>query len=117
MYKVGFEASSLPHIVGTPIPHTTTTPALTSPDRTAFLVRIRLSKDICHCLIDAVDSVRLLVRDLNAKFLLNCHDDFHRIQAIQTEVVPEMRVWSDLWLSVHDVRSPEGWKSIPLTHL
>ena len=39
-------------------------------------MRIRLSADISHGLIDAMDSVCLLVRDFNAEFFLDCHDDF-----------------------------------------
>ena len=54
-------------------------------------MRIWLSTDISDCLINAVNGISLLVWDLNAEFLLNCHDDFHRVQAVQAEVVSEMR--------------------------
>jgi hypothetical protein len=42
-------------------------------------MRIWLCADISDCLIDAVDGIGLLVRDLDAEFLLNRHDDLHRV--------------------------------------
>jgi hypothetical protein len=64
-------------------------------------MRVRLGANVCHCLIDAVDGIRLLVWDLNAKFLLNCHDDFNGVQTVQTKVIPKVRGCIDLELSVH----------------
>jgi hypothetical protein len=39
-----------------------------------------------------VDCVRLLIRDLNAEFFLNRHDDLHCIQAIETKVVRKVGI-------------------------
>ena len=47
--------------------------------RLIFSMRVWLGTDIIHRLIDAMDSISLLVRYLNAEFLLDCHDDFHRV--------------------------------------
>ncbi len=63
-------------------------------------MRIWLRTDISHCLIDAVNGISLFVRDLDAKFLLNCHNDFHGIEAVQAEVISEMRRRSYLQPSV-----------------
>lgn len=62
-------------------------------------MRIWLGADICHCLIDAVDSIGLLVWDLDAKFLLDRHDDFHRVETVQTKVVSKVRGRRNLQLS------------------
>jgi hypothetical protein len=43
-----------------------------------------------------VNSIGLLIRDLNAKFLLNGHDYFHCIQTVQSEIVLEMCFAGDL---------------------
>ena len=59
-------------------------------------VRIWLCTDICDSLFDTVNDIRLLVRYLNAKFLLNGHDHFDGIQAVQAKVVREVRCAGDL---------------------
>jgi hypothetical protein len=55
-----------------------------------------LSTNIRDRLIDAVDCIGFLVWNLNAEFLFDGHNDFHRIEAIQSQVVPEMCRWSNL---------------------
>lgn len=43
---------------------------------------VRLVADILHGLIDAVNGVCLFVGNLNAKLLLDRHNNFNRIQAV-----------------------------------
>ena len=114
MYKVEFEAS---HFFP---PQTDTYPCSITPLPPEWLpsMRIRLSANISHCLIDGVDSICLLVRNLNAEFLLDGHDDFDGVQAVQTEVVSKMRDWVDLLLSVRPSRVVIHLDiCIPLMHL
>lgn len=54
------------------------------------LVGIRLGKDVLNSLVNTVDSVGLLVGDLNAELLLNSHHNLNSIQGIQTKVVREV---------------------------
>ena len=41
---------------------------------------------------DGINLLRLVVRDLDAKFFLKGHDDLDRVQAVQPEVLLEMRI-------------------------
>ena len=53
-----------------------------------------------------VNLVRVGVRDLDAKLLLNRHDDLDRVQAVQAQVVRKVGVLGDL---INEAR--EGWVS------
>jgi len=64
--------------------------------RMYHLVRIRLGEDVLDCLLDAVDSVGFLVGNLNAEFLLDCHDNLHGVKAVKTQVVVEVRFGVEL---------------------
>jgi len=59
------------------------------------------------CQHTAVNGIGLLVRDLNAELLFNGHHDFDRIQAVQTQVILEVRCAADLVaiVSNRDTRS------------
>jgi hypothetical protein len=59
-------------------------------------MRIWLGADISDGLIDAVDGIGLLVRDLDAEFLLDRHDHLDRVEAVQAEVVAKVRGCVDL---------------------
>lgn len=59
-------------------------------------MRIWLRTDVCDGLFNTMDDIRLLVRYLNAEFLLNGHHHFDGIQAIQAEVVRKVRCAGDL---------------------
>jgi hypothetical protein len=54
------------------------------------LVGIGLVQDVLDSLVDGVDGVGILVRDLNAEFLLNGHDDLDGVEAVKAEVVGEV---------------------------
>lgn len=57
---------------------------------------IGLREDVLDGLVNTVDSIRLLVGNLNAEFLFNGHHNFNGIQAVQSKVICEVRVGSDL---------------------
>ena len=53
-----------------------------------FLVRVSLSDSR---MLTAVDGISLLVRNLNAEFFFNRHHHLDCVQAVQTQVILEMR--------------------------
>jgi hypothetical protein len=83
-------------------------------------VRIWLGKNVCHCLVDCahdqhlriersrklslttVDSVGLLVWNLNAELFLDGHHHLYCVQAVQAQVVLEMRGGANLEGSVRE---------------
>lgn len=89
------------HIDPFPTPRTLHDSYLSSTTHPAFSMRVRLGADICHCLVDGVNGVSLLVRNLDAELFLNRHDDLDRIQAVQAEVVSKVRSSRDLRPSVY----------------
>ncbi len=90
MYNVGLEAS-LASLFSSCWPTFIAAGNYPACSNKTLSMRIWLSTDIIDSLINAVNGIRLLVWDLNAEFLFDCHDDFHRVQAVQAEVVSEMR--------------------------
>jgi hypothetical protein len=74
------------------------------------LLTIGLGHDVVYCLLDcrrvsirhtspfrapartAVDGIGLLVGDLDAELLLDGHDDLDRVEAVEAEVVVEVRL-------------------------
>ena len=59
-------------------------------DRLHHIVRKTIQRWIAE-LHTTMDSIGLLVRDLNAEFFLNCHYYLNGIQAVQTKIVHEVR--------------------------
>ena len=56
-----------------------------------YLVSIGLAEDVLDSLVDRVDGVSVLVGDLDAELLLDGHDDLDGVEAVETEVVGEVR--------------------------
>lgn len=54
------------------------------------LVCVGLVDNVFHGLVDAVDGVGVLVRDLDAELLLDGHDHLDGVEAVEAEVVGEM---------------------------
>lgn len=52
-------------------------------------------------ILTAVDGIRLLVRNLDAELFLDRHHDLDGIQAIQAQVILEVRCACDLYLFVN----------------
>jgi len=76
-------------------PHITF-PPLPSPITLSYLFGHGMRRNILHGIPHAPNPVRLRIRNLHRKFILNGHDDLDGIQGIQTKIFAEFGSGADL---------------------